>query len=173
MDFHKRTNERNSLEGVTNPSHRETTGKIRDRDLSTTVVLDALVKVNNGFSKPYVDDTEGGDTCKGSREPRTCWDRYIEHVPTTRPTKPLQAHVRWTNGLSSCLTAQTSRYLSPHLARAASAAKKRKKSHNSTWLTAMKCGVPTTGSNMLGTPCGSSFKSNQRRKASESTRVLW
>ena len=64
VDFHKRANERDSLEGVTDPPQRETSGKCRDQ-LWFTILLGALVKVEDSFSKPYANDPERGGTCGG------------------------------------------------------------------------------------------------------------
>ena len=65
VDFCKRTNERDRMEGITNPHHRETVGNPGNQMWSIgTLELDALVEIINGFSEPHPNDQERGDTCR-------------------------------------------------------------------------------------------------------------
>ena len=146
MDLHKRTNERDSLDGITGPPHRETAGKLRDHLLST-VGLDALVEVDDSFSKPYPNDPEGEDTCSNSCEPKIGWDLYFKDIPMANPPKPNQVHTCRTHGLSIWVKNQGLNKLSPHLARTANMTKRMQKSHDNTKPAAIKWGVATTGSN--------------------------
>ena len=153
MDFHERTDERDRLEGETDPPHREAAGKFCHQ-IWATVGHNALVEVDNGFSKPYASDPERGDTYGGSREPQTCRDWYFKDPPTRKPTKPLQAHIRWNNGLSSFFKNQGLKNLSPNLVRKANVLKKMKKSHEHARPKAMRWGVATAGSNIKGVSAG-------------------
>lgn len=154
VDFRERADERDSIEGITGPCHREPAGKFCDQ-LYITVDLDAFVEVDNGFSKPYADDPERGDTYQGSYEPKTYRDGYFRDIPSTKPAKPLQVHIRWASGLSSFLVNWGPKTLSPHLIQNANRAKKPKKSHNSDRPTTMRYGVATTESNIEAAALGS------------------
>jgi len=57
VNFGKRTNERDSMEGVTDPHHREAVGNPRNQMRSVdTLEFNALVEVINGFPEPHPDD---------------------------------------------------------------------------------------------------------------------
>jgi len=57
VDFCKRTNERDRVEGVTDPHHRETVGDPRNQMRSVgTLEFNALVEIINGFPEPHPDD---------------------------------------------------------------------------------------------------------------------
>ena len=59
VDFRKCTNERDGMEGVTNPHHRESVGKFRNQMWCiSTLEFDALVKVVDGLSEPQANDQE-------------------------------------------------------------------------------------------------------------------
>ena len=64
VDFCKRTDERDGMEGVTDPHHCETVGKFRNQMWCVgTLELNALVEIIDGFSEPQADYQERGETC--------------------------------------------------------------------------------------------------------------
>ena len=160
MDFRKRTNERDRMEGVTNPYHRETIGKFRNQMWPVgTLKLDALVKVIYGFSEPQANDQERGETCRSSCEPGICQGRHFNDVPIIKPNKPIQADARWTMGLSSWADS-----LAPSLARKAIMVKRMKKMDENPRATARKPGVVAVGAdNQRAASLGSTERSNRGR----------
>lgn len=59
MDFRKRTNDRDRMERVTDPHHRETVGKFRNQVWSIDALeLNGLIEIVDGFSKPHANDQE-------------------------------------------------------------------------------------------------------------------
>ena len=58
------------MEGVTDPYHRETIGKLRNQTWCiSTLELDALVEIIDGFPEPHTNDQKRGDTCKSTFQP--------------------------------------------------------------------------------------------------------
>ena len=63
VDFRKRTNKRDGMEGITDPYHRETIGKLRNQMWCiVTIELNALVEIIDGLSKPQANNQERGET---------------------------------------------------------------------------------------------------------------
>lgn len=63
VDFCKRANERDGMEGVTNPYHCESVGNLCNQMWCIdTIELNALVEIIDGFSEPHPNDQERGDT---------------------------------------------------------------------------------------------------------------
>ena len=59
VNFRECANERDRMECVTDPYHRETVGKLRDEMWAgVTLELDALIEVINSFSEPQANDQE-------------------------------------------------------------------------------------------------------------------
>ena len=57
MNFCKRTNERDSMEGVADPYHREAVGNPRNQMRTVgTLEFNALVEIIDGFPEPHPDD---------------------------------------------------------------------------------------------------------------------
>jgi len=140
VNFCKRTDERDGMEGVTDPYHRETVGKFRNKMWCVgTLELNALVEIIDGFSEPQTDYQERGETCE-SISVRGCKDRYFDGVPIMKPKIPIQAHTRWTIGLSSVAP-----NLAPSLARKAIRVKRMKKMDENPRAMAMKAGVVDVG----------------------------
>lgn len=157
MNFRKRTNKRDRMEGVTNPYHRETIGKSRNKMWSVcTLELDTLVEIIHGLSKPQADDQERGDTYKSICKFRVGQDEYFDHVPIMKPVRPIQADARWIIGLSSVAD-----NLAPSLARKAIMVKRMKKTDENPRATAMKAGVVAVGADSQR---DTSFESTERSK---------
>ena len=67
VDFCKRTNKRDRMEGITGPHHCETVGNRRNQMRSIgTLELNALVEIINGLPKPHTNDQKRGDSCRNS-----------------------------------------------------------------------------------------------------------
>ena len=59
MNFRECANERDRMEGVTDPYHHETVGKFHDEMWAgITLELNALVEVIDGFPEPQANDQE-------------------------------------------------------------------------------------------------------------------
>lgn len=62
MNFRECANEKDRMEGVTGPYHRETVGEFHDEMWAgVNLKLDGLVEIIGGFPEPQANDQERGE----------------------------------------------------------------------------------------------------------------